>query len=70
MTNLANLLDKQTRHNIFKPLQLLKARINRGDHQNCAETIKLNEETVKQFNCLGSDEINQKIIPSGEVEKK
>ena len=53
----------QARHTIPKPLYLLKARINCGDHQKSAETMKLDEVPENKFNCLGSrNEINQKSI--------
>ena len=53
----------QPRHTIPKPLQVLKARINSGDHQKSAETMKLDEVPENEFNCLGSrNEINQKSI--------
>ena len=42
-----------------KPLQLLQARINSGDHPKSVETKKLDEVPENEFNCLGScNEIN------------
>lgn len=46
-----------------KPLQLLNAKINSGDHKKSAKTIKLDEVPKNEFNCLGShNESKQKRI--------